>query len=677
MRRSIVTPPRVDPGPAAASTPGRTPRAANGAEFLAQALIVQALRRASLQHMLKGGAAVAVLSIEDPADAGIVVKAACRLLRAGMRGRHVDWQVVDLVSRRQGRFPQSGIDLLREEGDQETRTLFVVEASARLSEASMAMIDASARLGRPDRELVEAALRSVMGRVSAASLPAGPLPPFPLAAYGSAIRPGAGCARAVARLHRLAEGQTILKTGAASGAGPALADLHGLGAVREWGMALARDLQDFRAGRIRWRDVDGGALLSGPSGSGKTTAALALGRTCGIPVHVHSLAAWQARGYLNDVLKGMRDAFDEARATAPCVLFIDEIDSFGDRGKFDGHNASYNREVVNALLECLDGADRREGVVVLAATNHPDAIDPSLRRPGRLDRHIAIPLPGLDARIGILRHHLGDDLGGCDLAAVAERLEGASAATLEQVVRDARRRARKAGLPIATADLEASLQPPLRLSDAAFERSCMHEAGHLIVGLLLEVEAGSTPLGAFVSREIYGTERGYTRFRREPGFDRTHSSSLADVAILLAGIAAERLVLGQSGFGAGGETNSDLALATRLLAEAELCHGLGEQLVFAASADSPDLFAFLRREPGLRRRLDGLLQSCLDRSTQLLSTDRAALEIVAGELARCGRISADDGRRMLSAHATMGKSSTIAERPLGPENNTRSNGWVD
>ncbi len=76
-----------------------------------------------------------------------------------------------------------------------------------------------------------------------------------------------------------------------------------------------------------------------------------------MPVHVHSLAEWQARGHLNDVLKAMREAFASAKATAPSVLFIDEIDSFGDRAKLRGHNATYNREVINALLECLDGVD--------------------------------------------------------------------------------------------------------------------------------------------------------------------------------------------------------------------------------------------------------------------------------------------------------------------------------
>ncbi len=97
------------------------------------------------------------------------------------------------------------------------------------------------------------------------------------------------------------------------------------------------------------------------------------------------------------------------------MLFIDEIDSFGDRAKLRGHNATYNREVINALLECLDGVDDREGWSWSVPPINPEVVDAGLRRPGRLDRHIAIRLPGLDARIGILRYHLAGDLDGHDL----------------------------------------------------------------------------------------------------------------------------------------------------------------------------------------------------------------------------------------------------------------------
>lgn len=635
------------------SRPGadRRPRPATGAEFISRALVVRALREAGLQHMLKGGAGVGTLAIGNPAEVKIVEWAACSLLGEGARGRRTAWSVIDLVSHKPRRPALLGIDLLREEGNQEIITLFIVDAGAILSTASAAMIDGRAQLGKPDWGVVKAAFVAAMGQAPAAPLPAEMLAVIPLAAYGSAIRPGAGCNRATTRLRRLADGLLSAQVGGVprTEAGPTITDLHGLGEAAEWAKALVRDLQDYRTGRILWRDVDRGALLSGPPGCGKTTFANALGRTCGVLVHVHSLAVWQAHGSLNDLLKAMREAFATAKATAPCVLFIDEIDSFCDRGTLHGHNATYNREVINALLECLDGAEGREGVVVIGATNFPDVVDAGLRRPGRLDRHIAIPLPDLEARIGILLYHLAGELARHDLVSIAERLEGASGAALEQIVRSGRRFARGASRPITVADLEASLPATLRLSGAAFRRSCVHEAGHMVVGLLLETETGSTPIEAIVRREVTNVEAGRTQFERDPGFDRTRLSCLAEATVLLAGMAGERVVLGEMGLGAGGRDDSDLAKATRLLAEMELSHGLGSELLFAAPTGSPDLLLWLQQDSEARRRVDKLLQSCLQRAVDLLSAERPVLNAVVDALARCGRISGGEAHQKISA----------------------------
>lgn len=661
MKKVRTLPPRLPPKGFRRPTAHRGARPATGAEFISRALVVRALRKAGLQHMLKGFAGVCTLAIGDPADVKIVEWAVCALLGEGARGRRTDWHVVDLVSQKPRRPALLGIDLLREEGNQGIITLFIIDAGAVLSSASAAMIDGRAQLSKPDWRVVKAAFVAVMGQAPAAALPAEMLAVIPLAAYGSAIRPGAGCNRATMRLRRLAEDLASAQVGrgARTEAGPTIADMHGLGEAAEWAKALARDLQDYRAGRILWRDVDRGALLSGPPGCGKTTFANALGRTCQVLVHVHSLAVWQAQGNLNDLLKAMREAFASAKATAPCVLFIDEIDSFGDRGTLRGHNATYNREVINALLECLDGAEGREGVVVIGATNFPEVVDAGLRRPGRLDRHIAIPLPDLQARIGIMRYHLADDLAGHDLVFIAGRLEGASGAALEQIVRSGRRLARGAGRPITVADLEASLPATSRLSDAAFRRSCVHEAGHMVVGLLLETETGSTPIEAIVHREVTGVEAGCTQFKRDPGFDGTRSSILAEATVRLAGLAGERVVLGEAGFGSGGRSDSDLAFSTRLIAEMELSHGLGNDLVFAIPAGSADLFLWLQRQPKLRRRVDALLQSCLGRAISLLSAESQALDAIVHALTRSGRISVAEARQKIS---TM-NSSTDRFRP--------------
>ncbi|WSG75919.1 ATP-binding protein [Rhizobium beringeri] len=172
---------------------------------------------------------------------------------------------------------------------------------------------------------------------------------------------------------------------------PSLDELEGYGEARDWGLALADDVRAWERAEIPWSEVDRGILISGPPGSGKTLFASALARTCGIEVVATSVSRWQSMGHLGDMLGAMRKSFQEAAAKKPCILFLDELDSIGDRATFKGDNAQYSSQVVNGLLELVDGFDRLEGVVVVGATNFPEKIDPALRRAGRLDRHIAFP----------------------------------------------------------------------------------------------------------------------------------------------------------------------------------------------------------------------------------------------------------------------------------------------
>jgi len=152
-------------------------------------------------------------------------------------------------------------------------------------------------------------------------------------------------------------------------------------------------------------------LLSGPPGTGKTTFARALCNTLQVPLIVTSVASWLEPGYLGDVLKRMSAVFEAARETAPCIVFIDEIDAIGSRGSGRGkRDDDYWSTLITRLLELLDGALKSEGVIVVGATNLPDKIDAALLRSGRLERHVMIPPPDVQALAGILAHHLGSDL---------------------------------------------------------------------------------------------------------------------------------------------------------------------------------------------------------------------------------------------------------------------------
>jgi hypothetical protein len=189
--------------------------------------------------------------------------------------------------------------------------------------------------------------------------------------------------------------------------------LSGYGDARDWAFDLKTDLQLWRDGGLAWSEMSTKLLLSGPPGTGKTTYARALCNSLQVPLLVTSVASWLEPGYLGEVLKRMSKAFELARENAPVILFIDEIDNIGSRsaGRREQHD-DYWRSLINRLLELLDGTSKTDGVIIVAATNLPEKIDPALLRSGRLEKHVAIPLPDTEALVGILAHHLGDDLAG-------------------------------------------------------------------------------------------------------------------------------------------------------------------------------------------------------------------------------------------------------------------------
>ncbi len=186
--------------------------------------------------------------------------------------------------------------------------------------------------------------------------------------------------------------------------------LSGYGQARVWALDLKADLALWRQGNLVWSDMSTKLLLSGPPGTGKTTFARALCNTLQVPMLATSLATMLEPGYLGDVLKAMTSAFETVSDHAPAILFIDEFENIGKRSGGGDRNAEYWNSVVNRMLELLDGATRTEGVIVVAATNFADRIDPALLRSGRLETRIDIPLPDTTALAGILEHHLGSDL---------------------------------------------------------------------------------------------------------------------------------------------------------------------------------------------------------------------------------------------------------------------------
>jgi cell division protease FtsH len=252
-----------------------------------------------------------------------------------------------------------------------------------------------------------------------------------------------------------------------------------------------------------------------------------------------------------------------SRSVAP-----DEIDTLPARGK-SAHHDDWWSAIVNTLLEQLDGFERREGVVVVAACNDPSRLDAALVRAGRLDHHIAIPLPDVPALVGIFRVHLGGDLAGADLRPAALAARGHTGADVERWVRVAQRTARTAGRSLALQGLlEAVRGGEAEWAADVRRRIACHEAGHAITQLALDI---AEPTALSIGGTGGLTESDLGEMHADT---REHLEKF--LVALLGGRAAEQLSFAEVTAGAGGaEKGSDLSRATRLATRLETDFGFG------------------------------------------------------------------------------------------------------
>ncbi|WP_216332420.1 AAA family ATPase [Rhizobium sp. X9] len=418
---------------------------------------------------------------------------------------------------------------------------------------------------------------------------------------------------------------------------PRLEDLAGFGAAKVWGLQLAADIKAWMAGEIEWADVDKGIVLAGPSGTGKSTFPRALSNTCGISFVSSSAAAWQAMGHLGDMLKAMRATFKEAAAVRPAVLFIDEIDSVGDReANRDSSHHDYKRQVINGLLECMDSTEGREGVIVVGATNDASAIDAALLRPGRFEQVVPVELPDEDDRKAILKYHL-PEVAIQDFGPFVAQTEAWSGADIEKLARDARRKARRAGRKAVTDDDLRSVMPVLSpYTDEERYRLAVHEVGHAVVGatlrskLLLHVK-----INRWKPSKVGWNQIGVTYFSDNPALMTTASYFTDTIAILLSGMAAERIFFGEHSIASGGDTTSDLTKATDLATMMERSFAFGDGLLTDMGGGTRPMENLRQFDPHLRQAIRQRLDAQYDRVVQILTSKRAAVQSLSERLSEC------------------------------------------
>ncbi len=442
-----------------------------------------------------------------------------------------------------------------------------------------------------------------------------------------------------------------------------LVPLSSYGEAGRWGLKLKADLQRWCAGRLDWGDVDKGVLLYGAPGTGKTSFAESLASECGAHLVPTSLSKWQSHGHLGDLLKAMRIDFAEARENAPSILLIDEIDSIGDRRAFSGDNKHYCIEVVNALLEALDGSGTREGVIVVASTNFPEALDPALLRSGRLETHVEMKRPNLKERAQVLHFYLPGLGSTKEFYEVARHLQGKTGADLEHLARKAKQRARSANRELRIEDVWDAVPRQSGLTDEERWRICVHEAAHAVVTEL-------SGLGRVTCIEVFDDTHDHIEVHDALG--RTSSDCPIpaikteewyrwDIAINLAGMAGEELLLGSRSTTAGGSRGSDVPRATETAAEMVAKFGLGNRLaVFPDDIDRP-VYQVVEDVPQLRAEIDGILDTEYARAKTLLEAERDTVIALARALKEARRL---EGKRLVALFGDLkipGRSTKLLE----------------
>ncbi|HHW41770.1 MAG TPA: ATP-dependent metallopeptidase FtsH/Yme1/Tma family protein [Syntrophomonadaceae bacterium] len=411
------------------------------------------------------------------------------------------------------------------------------------------------------------------------------------------------------------------------------------------------EVVDFLKDPKRYNDIGAkipkGVLLYGPPGTGKTLLARAVAGEAGVPFFSISGSDF-VEMFVGVGAARVRDLFEQAKKNAPCIVFVDEIDAVGrHRGAGLGGGHDEREQTLNQLLVEMDGFNANEGIIIIAATNRPDILDPALLRPGRFDRHVVVDKPDIKGRTEILKVHFRgksfeEDV---DIEVLARRTPGFTGADLANMVNEAALLAARRGRKkISMKDLEDATERVIAgpekksrvMSEEEKRLVAYHEAGHAVVGSLLP---HTDPVHK-ISIIPRGRAGGYTLLL--PTEDRnykTRSHLLDEVTTLLGGRVSESLVLDDISTGA----KNDLERATGIVRQMITEYGMSEELG-PMTFGRPEEQVFLGRDIArdrnyseeiaysIDREAHRMIEKCYQRAKEILENNMNKLHLIAKTL---------------------------------------------
>ena len=428
---------------------------------------------------------------------------------------------------------------------------------------------------------------------------------------------------------------------------------------------LLAEIVDYLHKPERYKEIGAsmpkGALLVGPPGTGKTLLAKAVAGEANVPFFSISGSEF-VEMFVGMGAAKVRDLFKQANEKAPCIVFIDEIDAIGkkrDGGQFGGGNDE-REQTLNQLLTEMDGFDGSKGVVILAATNRPESLDPALLRPGRFDRRIPVELPDLQGRIDILKVHAKKIklAGNVDFAAIARTAAGASGAELANIINEAALRAVRLGRSCATQeDLMESVEVVIAgyqkknrvLSNKEKLTVSYHEVGHALVAAL---QTQSAPVQKITIIPRTSGALGYTMQVEEGNhYLMTKEEIENKIATLTGGRAAEEVMFGTTSTGA----SNDIEQATKLARAMITRYGMSKDFDMVALetvnnqylGGDASLACSAETQAEIDRQVVSLVKNQHQKAIQILMDNREKLDELARYLYQKETITGEEFMQIL------------------------------